>query len=109
MESFLKTAKQSDAHLFKQVKGFCNMLTHAYLAAGIITGIAINLSPFILNFVNCYFFGADYNYAMPYKSDWPYDTSSEPAYEITYAMFIVATTVSILINVSEVRTFLVLY
>lgn len=103
----MKTAKQSDAHIFKKVKEFCKMLTLSYLAAGIATGIAINLSPFILNFVNCYFFGADYNYAMPFKSAWPYDTSSEPAYEITYALFIVATTVSILINVSKVLAFLV--
>lgn len=103
----MKIAKQSDAHIFSQVKGFCKMLTVAYLAAGISTGIAINLTPFILNFVNCLFFGADYNYAMPYKSAWPYDTSSEPAYEITYALFLIATIASIFINVSELLTILV--
>jgi 7tm Odorant receptor len=72
-----------------------------YLAAATFVGVAQNSIPAVADFIS-FLQGRDVTREMPWKSDYPYDPTQTPAYEITYIIFVAATYFTILISVSKI-------
>lgn len=94
IKEMAKTASWCGIEEIKRVNQLDRTLAKIYFFFAVFLSFAYCAQHLVSSFAMSYFFGNEFTRALPFKSAFPYDETSSPAYEISYFMMIVGTYVT---------------